>query len=128
MPFRSRTLAREMGAAFAVMAIYVLTLLLPLHQAAGLQRDLASIGFETAPDWSICGALAQNKDGNTAPATVKCAASGIAKNELPAIEPEAMPAGVVRVGEAVFYAAHASTNPRAVAPHVGQARAPPALV
>ncbi|MGV8921480.1 MAG: hypothetical protein ACOH2R_27520, partial [Pseudomonas sp.] len=40
MPFRSRNIAREMVAAIAVMAIYIFVLLAPLHQSAGLQRDL----------------------------------------------------------------------------------------
>ena len=49
MPIRSRHIAREMGTALAVLAVYVLVLLAPLHQAAGLQRDLSQLGT-TAPD------------------------------------------------------------------------------
>lgn len=127
MPFRTRTLAREMGAAFAVLAIYVLTLLVPLHQAAGLQRDLAAIGFEAVPGWSICTSLAENKDGNTSPVPFKCAASGIAKNELAAAEPAIVHVGIVRIGESVSYAALPLGVSAPLTPHAAQPRAPPAL-
>lgn len=115
-----------MGAAFAVLAIYVLTLLAPLHQAAGLQRDLASIGFETAAGWSICAPLAEDKDGNKTTVAVKCAASGIAKNELAAVEPAVLHVGIIRIGEVIAYAQRPAPDVFAVSPHVGQARAPPA--
>lgn len=116
-----------MGAAFAVVAIYLLTLLVPLHQAAGLQRDLAAIGFKAAPGWSICTSLAENKDGNTSPIPFKCAASGIAKNELAVIEPAIVHVGLVRVGESVFYAPLPVGEAAPLTPHAAQARAPPAL-
>lgn len=116
-----------MGAAFAVAAIYVLTLLVPLHQAAGLQRDLASIGFEAVPGWSICTSLAENKDGNTSPVPFKCAASGIAKNDLAAAEPAIVHVGIVRMGETFAHAPLSVAPPTSLAPHAAQARAPPAL-
>lgn len=116
-----------MGAAFAVVAIYLLTLLVPLHQAAGLQRDLAAIGFKAVPGWSICTSLAENKDGNTSPVPFKCAASGIAKNELAVIEPAIVHVGLVRVGESVFYAPLPAGKAAPLTPHAAQARAPPAL-
>ena len=127
MPFRKRSIAREMGAAFAVVAIYVLTLLVPLHQAAGLQRDLASIGFEAVPGWSICSSLAENKDGNTSPVPFKCAASGIAKNDLAAAEPAVVHVGAVRLGETIAYVPLRAGTSLSLAPHAAQARAPPAL-
>lgn len=126
MPFRNRTIAREMGAAFAVLAIYVLTLLAPLHQAAGLQRDLASIGFATDSGWSICAPLAEDKDGNKTTVAVKCAASGIAKNELAAVEPSVLHVGIVRIGEVIAYAPRPAPEAFALPAHIGQARAPPA--
>lgn len=46
MHSRSHDSVREIGTALAVLSLYVLTLLLPLHQAAGLQNDLARLGFE----------------------------------------------------------------------------------
>lgn len=77
-------IVRELGIAVAVLAIYVLTLLLPLHQAAGLQRDLARLGFATADTWSVCQSLAADEDGDDrqAPQAGKCAANGIGKNPL----------------------------------------------
>ena len=126
MQSRSGNIVRETGTALAVLAIYILTLLAPLHQAAGLQRDLAKIGFQTI-SWSICTPLTQEQDGK-APVVVKCAASGIAKNEFAAIEPAAVDIGVVRHAEAVLYADIAGLDPASVQRHVGQARAPPVTV
>jgi hypothetical protein len=57
MPFRSRSVGRELSAALAVLAIYALVLLAPLHQAAGLQQDLAERGYGSADSWSVCTAV-----------------------------------------------------------------------
>jgi hypothetical protein len=125
MPFRSRDMAREMAAALAVMAIYILVLLAPLHQAAGLQRDLAGLGYATLDGWSICSSVApQNEDGKP-PVVVKCVAAGIGKNELAAIEPAVLDAGLVRTAATVRYApAHLLPENNSTW-HSGQARAPP---
>lgn len=53
MPFRIRTILREAATAVAVLALYVLVLLAPLHQAAGLQRDLNALGYTSLDTWSI---------------------------------------------------------------------------
>lgn len=72
-------IAREVGMALAVLALYLLTLLLPLHQAAASQRDLAALGFENLADWSVCSSLASESDADTDIAPVKCPAAGLAK-------------------------------------------------
>ena len=127
MSFRRSNLTRELGTAFAVLAIYVLTLLAPLHQAAGLQRDLAKLGYETIGGWSICAPI-QNDQDDKSPTVVKCAAAGIGKNELVAIEPATIDLGTVRVGETIRYAEHVRADAPAVHAHIGQARAPPVAV
>jgi hypothetical protein len=126
MQSRSGNIVRETGTALAVLAIYILTLLTPLHQAAGLQRDLARLGFQTI-SWSICTPLAQEQDGK-APVVVKCPAAGIAKNEFVAIEPATVDIGVVRHAEVVRYTHIAELDPVSVQRHAGQPRAPPVTV
>lgn len=80
---RGRQAIAETGRALALLGLYILLLLAPLHQAAGLQRDLAALGYETAGAWSICAPLAERGDGDTAPLIVKCPALGLG-TQLPA--------------------------------------------
>jgi len=119
-----RQVMREAGAAFAVLAIYVLTLLTPLHQAAGLQRDLDTIGFATIDIWSVCAPLAE--EGNTDPSSiVKCPAAGIGKTDL-ALPASGSPHLVEPTETQPFrYAAATQFLPDAVPDHTGQSRAPP---
>lgn len=126
MPFRSRNIARETGAALAVLAIYLLVLLAPLHQAAGMQRDLNGLGFTSLDSWSICGQLAQGDEG-TQPVVTKCAASGIGKNELAAVDPVVFDASIVVVATRVTYPATQSFHRSRLALLTGQPRAPPMM-
>ncbi|MGV3490703.1 MAG: hypothetical protein ACO1OG_05205 [Devosia sp.] len=74
------TPARELGTALAVLAIYVLTLLSPLHQSAGTQRELAKLGFETIGQWSLCSETPQKTgDRGDTPVPLKCPAAGGSK-------------------------------------------------
>lgn len=127
MPFRSRTIAREVSTAFAVLAIYVLVLMAPLHQAANLQRDLTQLGYASAYSWSICTPLTED-NGGTPYAAVKCAVAGIGKNKLAPVEPVALAIGVARSATAVAYAsAHLIIRP-VPDRYSGQPRAPPMSV
>lgn len=83
---RRRLIAREAGTALAVIAVYILVLLLPLHQAAALQRDLSALGYETVGTWSICQQSAP-AGSHEVPTAVKCPAAGVAKQQLAAILP-----------------------------------------
>ena len=79
MIYKGHNGMREFGTALAVVGIYILTLLLPLHSAAGLQRNLASLGYETIGKVSICNPA---RPTNATPDTNlvdNCAAAGIAK-------------------------------------------------
>ncbi|MBJ7577429.1 hypothetical protein JHC09_05970 [Devosia sp. MC532] len=129
MANRRHTLARETGIALAVLAMYVLTLLLPLHSAAGLQRDLNALGFSNLASWSVCSSIANDRDTDpTDPAALTCPATGVAKSQLTAVLP---PAITIEVPEA-----HALGNfvpsilvaAGSLPAHFGQSRAPPALV
>ncbi len=121
MPFRSRGIARDLSAAFAVLLIYALTLLVPLHQAAGLQRDLGKLGF-VATEWSICTPLAQSGEMPTA---VKCPIASVAKGQFAAITPVPIVLVVERVADAVAYAVAPLSRSLAPRGHNAQARAPP---
>ena len=113
-----------MATACAVLAIYLLTLLLPLHQAAGLQRDLSRIGFTTI-GWSICTPIAQDNSNGGTPTAVKCPAAGVAKFEFAAIVPPAIALALIRIGEPVDYAASPGGGALATHLHSSQPRAPP---
>ncbi len=119
-----RGMMREAGAAFAVLAVYLLTLLLPLHQAAGLQRDLASLGYETIGAWSICAPLAAEE--SETPTAVKCPAAGIAKHEFSAPLPAAIALGAPPTIVVVVYEHARSTAGPSRPAFFGQSRAPPA--
>tara|TARA_R110002020_G_scaffold21095_12_gene71663 strand:- start:1073 stop:1441 length:369 start_codon:yes stop_codon:yes gene_type:complete len=122
-------MAREFGTAFAVLAIYVLTLLLPLHQAAGLQRDLDRLGFETLTAWSVCAPLVQDEDGNPKTATVvKCPAAGFGKQDFVAIAPASLPIGIPAPASIVAWAAPSIRLQPSIPEHFGQSRAPPVAV
>ena len=77
-----RALIREIGAAFAVLSIYVLTLLMPLHQAAATQRGFAELGYETTGIWSICTATADAQSDSETPTAAKCPMAGTGKKDL----------------------------------------------
>lgn len=126
MPFRTRNIARETAAAIAVIAIYILVLLAPLHQAAGLQRDFARLGYATLDNWSICAPLASHDEDGKAPAVVKCAAAGIGKNDLATIAPVAIDPDMLRLADIVGYAKAYPSITAGPDLTSGQPRGPPA--
>ncbi len=129
MPLSVKQMTREFGAAFAVLAIYVLVLLAPLHQAAALQRDLGKLGFETVASWSICTPLAQDQDGDpTAPPVVKCPAAGIAKHDFLAVLPADGPFDARVFTDAPYADRTVSAVYTPIPAHFGQSRAPPVAV
>lgn len=122
-------MTREIGTALAVLAIYVLTLLLPLHQAAAQQRDLSDLGYATLSSWSVCAQLAQDEQG--APreaAALSCPALGIAKHQLAVVVPPAPIFAPALTTTPVQYPAPTQTLTSTPPDHVGQSRAPPASV
>lgn len=129
MAIRRRSIGREVGTAFAVLALYLLTILLPLHQAAGLQRDLDKLGFATLESWSICVPLAQDENGNpTAPTVSKCPAAGIAKRDFAALVPAHVPVVGPTTATALRWTVPSPRTARAIPQHFGQSRAPPVTV
>ena len=123
----ARILFREIGLAVAVLAIYVLTLLLPLHQAAGLQRDLDALGFATLDTWSICQSQADHHhDGEQHDAAaLTCPAAGVAKYELAVIVPPVPVIAPPTTSDVVRFFAAPVRAATLLPDHVGQSRAPP---
>jgi len=81
-----RSMAREIGTALAVLAIYLLTVLAPLHHARASQLDFEKLGYETiATGWALCTAADSDRDSDTSLVT-KCPAAGIGKKDV--IEPD----------------------------------------
>ena len=118
-------MVREFSAALAVVAVYVLVLLAPLHQAAGLQKDLAALGFDSAASWSICAAAVPDTGDERSAADLKCPAAGIGKQALAAIEPVAIDLALPRLPNEIAYPAVLGTGHWAVPVQAGQPRAPP---
>ena len=117
---------RETGIALAVLAIYVLTLLLPLHQAAGLQRDLNALGYSMLESWSVCQPMAQDENG--APreaAALTCPVTGVAKQQLAAVLPPVLVIEAPAIAAVVHYRDTPATHSPILPDHVGQSRAPP---
>ncbi|GGA49454.1 hypothetical protein [Pelagibacterium lentulum] len=54
MHIHARRLGRDAAAAAAVLAIYLLTLLVPIHQTQALQDHFETLGYENLSGWSLC--------------------------------------------------------------------------
>lgn len=127
MHHHARTIIREVAAALAVFSLYILVLLAPLHQAAGLQRDLDALGYSALDLWSVCQPL--TVDGSKdQPGIAKCPVTGIAKHELALADPPSIDLAAPSLSAHVLYPPAAPLSHRARAPFVAQARAPPATV
>ena len=89
-----RTKSREIGTALAVLAIYLLTLLAPLHQARASQLAFEELGYTTTTTgWVLCTpAGATGEDGDISIA--KCPATGIGKQDLALPSLDVLPAGL----------------------------------
>lgn len=126
MTTQHRGMFRDAGAALAVLAIYILTLLAPLHQAADLQRDLGKLGYETTSLWSLC--VASGHEGEPdRPAAAKCPATGVAKQDMLAVLPSTLSADQ-SIADGVLYGEQVEHRTFARRYHATQPRAPPALV
>jgi hypothetical protein len=118
MTEQHRGMFRDAGAALAVLAIYVLTLLAPLHQAADLQRDLGSL-------WSLCTGLGPAGESDR-PSVAKCPAMGVAKQDMLAVLPSTL-AVELRTADTVLYGTQVEHRPLTRRYHASQPRAPPTL-
>lgn len=79
---KQQTMVREVGTAFAVLAIYLLTILAPLHEARASQLAFEKLGYSTLETgWILC--APQGTPGDNDEVLVgKCPATGIGKHDL----------------------------------------------
>lgn len=78
----TRHMSREIGTALAVLAIYLLTVLMPLHQARASQLAFEQAGYaSTRAGWVLCSAAGLVGSDSDA-AVAKCPATGVGKIEL----------------------------------------------
>lgn len=91
---QTRTIGREIGTALAVLAIYLLTLLAPMHHARASQLAFEQAGYTTvAASWVTCtaeGRIGTDRDDPVA----QCPVTGAAKSDLVAPVPGVLPAGM----------------------------------
>jgi hypothetical protein len=121
-----RTLSREIGTALAVLAIYLLTILTPLHQARASQLAFEQLGYATTqPGWVLCNATGTGQDSDSPVA--KCPAAGVGKVDLVLPLLDAVPVRHDSALGAPLAGPAAAVLPRAIAPP-GGSRAPPVLV
>lgn len=122
------SMTREIGTAFAVLAIYLLTILAPLHQVRASQLAFEKLGYSTIQtSWVLCtptGATGEDRDSLVS----KCPAAGIGKHDL--VLPVLAAAAVVHDNTAPsvrLELADTTFIPRTPAPPLGP-RGPPVLV
>ena len=126
--FTMRTMSREIGTALAVLAIYLLTVLAPIHQARASQLAFEELGYATIQSsWVFCtpsGIEGQGQDISVS----KCPAAGVGKDELALPLLDTVPAGHDRLALAAPLALAVPTVlPRLIASPSGP-RAPPVPV
>lgn len=123
----ARNIGREIGTAFAVLAIYLLTVLAPLHHARASQLAFEQLGYSTTQaSWVLCtpaGAESQDRDV----LVTKCPATGVGKAETVLAAPHALPTAYDIALAAPLLTRALVFFPRAVAPPAGP-RAPPVSV
>lgn len=124
----SRTITREIGTALAVLAIYLLTMLAPLHQARASQLAFEELGYTTlVTGWVLCTPQGANGDDSDI-SVAKCPATGIGKHDLVVPSLAVLPAGLDLIALAVEPAPTSPAFlPAPTAPPSGP-RAPPASV
>lgn len=125
---QTRSIGREIGTAFAVLAIYLLTVLAPMHHARASQLAFEELGYAAhVASWVLCtpaGADGQDRDVPVA----KCPATGVSKAKFILSAPGVQPVERdVATLAAPLPAPMPAFSPRAVAPPAGP-RAPPVVI
>ena len=122
-----RSIGREIGTAFAVLAIYLLTVLAPMHHARASQLALGELGYATIEaSWVLCTPTSVAGEDSDA-LVAKCPAVGIGKTDFVLPVLGAVPVSHHRALAAPRHTAQPALLPRAIVPSGGP-RAPPVLV
>lgn len=123
----TRSIGREIGTAFAVLAVYLLTVLAPLHHARASQLAFEELGYAASEaSWVLCtpaGVESEDRDALVA----KCPATGVGKAEFVLPRLDAMPVRHQVAIAAPRLTTVAAGQPRPAAPSGGP-RAPPVSV
>lgn len=113
--------------ALALLAIWLLSLLAPMHQISRSIGDLSKAGIVSVTDWSLCVPVDPDGDGPESAVSI-CPAQGIGKFDLPAPAPAALPGTAFPVFSVVAW----DLAPERFWPRIqsepGQPRAPPAQI
>ena len=125
----SRSIGREIGTAFAVLAIYLLTVLAPMHHARAGQLAFEQIGYATIEaSWVLCTPSSLDGGDSDSDALVaKCPATGVGKTDLALPALTALPVTHEVALAAARVIPAPAFLPRIIAPASGP-RAPPVLV
>ena len=123
-----RTIGREIGTALAVLALYLLTILAPLHEARASQLAFEELGYTTLQSgWVLCSSTGSGQTDHDSPVS-KCPLAGGGK---PAAVAPAQPAMLLELRAALMAAPRphwlATARPADIAPPSGP-RGPPARV
>lgn len=127
MSIRLRQIITELGSAAGVLALYMLVLLAPLHQASAQQRDLARLGYQSEISWSVCTSVPDSgRSDRDLPTAAKCPLAASGKPGLAAVLPSMAMGQPMRVATAMDFVAIAEIGPPDAMQHPGQPRGPPA--
>jgi hypothetical protein len=122
---QTRSIGREIGTALAVLAIYLLTLLTPLHHARASQLAFEQAGYTTiTASWVTCTAGSLGDTDRSEP-VAKCPVTGVAKSDLIAPVPGVAPAGFALLARVSGLPPQAPVIIAAASAPPGGPRAPP---
>jgi len=122
-----RAISKEIGTALAVLALYLLTILAPLHEARASQLAFEDLGYTTLQTgWVLCSSTSSTGSDSDSPVS-KCPLAGVGKPAAIAPGLDAVALGLrATVLAALRPLAMTVIIPAAIAPPSGP-RGPPAL-
>lgn len=82
---KDTTVFKELGLALTVLALWMLSLLVPLHQTSGMLRELARAGYDISDAWTVCVTLAQDESRPDQPPSI-CPAQLVSKAGLVGVD------------------------------------------
>lgn len=119
----NQIIVREFGMALAVLAVWLLTLLAPMHLASRYTAELAAAGIIAPPNWSLCIPAEQTEDGATLPSL--CPAKSLGQDQLwPGPDTRALPLFVATARTVTWHVVEVR-DPTRNPTDIGQPRAPP---